>query len=148
MIILLTATLLTSAGAVAAWHVVESYAAEMDLSSDEVPATASCLASLLTDNPKTEIGDMVFLNDVKLRPGPRSTIFIAIGTRGKRLLVRWKTTKQIGQRTPQIVDIKGIIRQMPTPGILHTEWMLSKKQIDMLERQNVYIEAESIETQN
>jgi hypothetical protein len=91
---------------------------------------------------------MVFLNDVKLGSGPQPQLFIATGAQGKRLLVRWEGTKQAGWTTPQIVDIPGIICQMPTPRILHTQWMLSKKQIDTLGRQSVYIAAESIKTQN
>jgi len=87
---------------------------------------------------------MVFLNDVKLRPGPNTRLFIAIGAKGEQLLVKWDGKKQTGQPTPIVVDIKGIIRQMPTPRILHTEWLLSKKEIAVLGRQNVYIAAESV----
>ena len=131
-------------GAIEAWRTADSYAAEMDLLSEDIPATASCLASLLTGDPRAEAGDMVFLNDVKLKPGPQPQLFIAIGAKGQRLLVRWEAKDQAGQPSPQIVDIKGIVRQMPTPRILHTEWLLSKKEIEVLGRQGVYIAAESV----
>ena len=128
MLILVAAILVVSVVAIVGWRTAESYAAEMDLSSEDVPPTASCLTSLLTGNTRAEIGDMVFLNDVKLKPGPHAPLFVAIGANGGRLLVRWEAQEQAGQLTPKIGDIKGIIRQMPTPRILHTEWMLSKKE--------------------
>ena len=145
--IVVAVILVASVGAIQAWRTADSYAAEMDLSSEGIPATASCLASLLTDDPRAETGDMVFLNDVKLRPGPESQLFIATGAKGERLLVRWEAKKQAGQPSPQIADIKGIIRQMPTPRILHTEWLLSKKEIEVLGRHSVYIAAESVTKQ-
>jgi len=148
MLILVAAILVVSVVAIVGWRTAESYAAEMDLSSDDVPATASCFTSLLTDNTRAEIGDMVFLNDVKLKPGPRARLFIAIGANGGRLLVRWEAPEQAGEPTPEIVDIKGIIRQMPTPRILHTEWMLTKKESEILGRQGVYIAAESVKAEN
>jgi len=135
-------------GAIEAWRTADLYAAEMDLSSEDVPATASCFASLLTGDLRAEAGDMVFLNDVKLKPGPQPQLFIAIGAKGERLLVRWEDKKQTPQPTPLIVDIKGIVRLMPTPKILHTEWLLSKKEIEVLGRQGVYIAAESVTRQD
>jgi len=135
-------------GAIEAWRTADSYAAEMDLSSDDIPATASCLTSLLTGDPRAEAGDMVFLNDVKLRPGPKPQLFIAVGAKGERLLVRWEAKRQAGQPSPQIVDITGIIRQMPTPRILQSEWLLSKKETEVLGRQSVYIAAESVTKQD
>jgi len=147
MLILVAATLVVSVVAVAGWRTGEWYAADLNLSEDD-PVTASCLASLLSDNPREAAGDMVFLNNVKLKPGPQPQLFIAVGAKGKRLLVRWEAKKQAGQPSPQIVDIKGIIRQMPTPRILHTEWLLSKKEIEVLGRQSVYIAAESVTKQD
>jgi len=140
--------LVASVGAIEAWRTADSYAAEMDLSSEDVPATASCLTTLLTGDPRAETGDMVFLNDVKLKPGPQPQLFIAIGAKGKKLLVRWEAKKQAGQPSPQIVDIKGIVRQIPIPRILHTEWLLSKKEMEALEGQGIYIAAESVTKQD
>ena len=137
-----------SVGAIEAWRAADSYAAEIDLSSEDIPATASCLATLLTGDPRAETGDMVFLNDVKLKPGPQPQLFIAIGAKGKKLLVRWEAKKQAGQPSPQIVDIKGIVRQIPIPRILHTEWLLSKKEMEALEGQGIYIAAESVTKQD
>lgn len=147
MLILTAVTLLLSVAAIATWHTANTDSAGMDPSSEDIPATASCLASLLTNDPRAETGDMVFLNDVKLKPGPQPQLFIAIGAKGRRLLVRWEAKKQAGQPSPQIVDIKGTIRLMPTPRILHTEWLLSKKEIELLGRQSVYIAAESVTKQ-
>ena len=146
--IVVAVTFVVSVGAIEAWRTADSYAAEMDLLSEDIPATASCLASLLTGDPRAEAGDMVFLNDVKLKPGPQPQLFIAIGAKGQRLLVRWEAKDQAGQPSPQIVDIKGIVRQMPTPRILHTEWLLSKKEIEVLGRQSLYIAAESVTRQD
>ena len=148
MLILVAAILVVSVVAIVGWRTAESYAAEMDLSSEDVPATASCLTSLLTDNTRAEIGDMVFLNDVKLKPGPHARLFIAIGANGGWLLVRWEAREQAEQPTPEIVDIKGIIRQMPTPRVLHREWLLSKKESEILGRQSVYIAAGSVKPQS
>lgn len=148
ILIVVAVILVAAVGAIEAWCTADSYAAEIDLSSEDIPTTASCLASLLTGDPRAETGDMVFLNNVKLSPGPQPQLFIATGAKGKRLLVRWEAKKQAGQPTPQTVDIKGIIRQMPTPRILHTEWLLSKKEIEVLGRQSVYIAAESVTKQD
>jgi len=148
IVLVVVVTLVVSVGAIAAWRTADSFAAEMDLSSENIPATASCLASLLTGDARAEAGDMVFLNDVKLKPGPKPPLFIAIGAKGERLLVRWEGKKQTEQPTPVVVDIIGIIRQMPTPRILHTEWLISKKEIEVLGRQSVYIAALSVKRQD
>jgi hypothetical protein len=148
ILFLVAVILVASVGAIEAWRTADSYAAEMDLSSEDVPATASCLTTLLTGDPRAEADDMVFLNDVKLKPGPQPQLFIAIGAKGKKLLVRWEAKKQAGQPSTQIVDIKGIIRQMPIPRILHTEWLLSKKEIEALEGQRIYLAAESVTKQD
>lgn len=148
MLILLAAIFVVAVVAIVGWRTAKSYAGEMDLSSEDVPATASCLTSLLTDNTRAEIGDMVYLNDVKLKPGPQAHLFIAIGANGGHLLVRWEAQEQAGQPPPKLVDIKGIIRKMPTPRSLHSEWMLSKKESEILGRQSVYIAADSIKAEN
>lgn len=95
MLILMAAILVLLMVAIVGWRTAESYAAEMDLSSEDVPATASCFTSLLTENTRAEIGDRVFLNDVKLKPGPQAHLYIAIGANGGRLLVRWKQKSKL-----------------------------------------------------
>lgn len=149
VLILVAAILVASVVAIVVWRTAELFAAEMDLSSEDVPPTASCLASLLTDNASAEAGDMVFLKDVKVRPGPQPQLFIAVGAKGGRLLVRWGArTPQAGRPTPPIVDIKGTIHQMPTPRILHREWLLSRKEIELLGQQSIYVAAESVKQQD
>jgi len=149
MLILVAAILGPSVVAIVVWRTAESFAAEMGLSSEDVPPTASCLASLLTGNASAETGDMVFLKDVTLKPGPQPQLFTAVGAKGGLLLVRWGArTPQAGGPTSRIVDIKGIIHQMPTPRILHREWLLSRKEIEVLGQQSVYIAAESVKQQD
>ena len=143
-LILLTITLLLSGGVIAAWRAVdEAIASGADFSTYEGPTTASRLAPLLISNVSAEIGDMVFLNDVRLDAGPKPKLFVVTGSNGLRMLVTFETNNGANQPLPKNVDLKGTICRLPAPRILRKEWMLSKDQIDRFRRQGVYIAAES-----
>lgn len=145
LLILLIVTLLLSGGVTAAWRAIDkAIASDADFSTDEVPTTVSRLAPLVVSNVSVEIGDMVFLNNVRLDVGPKPNLFVVTGSNGLRMLVTLETNDRPSAPLPKSVDVKGIIRRLPAPRILRKEWTLSTDQIDHFGRQGVYIAAESI----
>jgi hypothetical protein len=132
----------------AAWRAMDkAVASDVDFSAYEGPPTASRLAPLLVSNVSAEIGDMVFLNDVRLDTGPTPKLFVITGSNRLQMLVTLQTNKIANHPFSKTVDVKGILRRLPAPKVLRKEWMLSKEQIDSFERQGVYIAAESIRGQ-
>jgi hypothetical protein len=147
-LILFSMTVLLSAGILAAWRALDTaVASDTDFPTSEGPATESRLAPLMISNVSAEIGDMVFLNNVRLDVGPTPKLFVVTGSSGLQMLVASEANKSANQPFSEHVDIKGTIRRLPASGILRKEWMLSKEQIDRFKRQGVYIAAEFIRAQ-
>jgi hypothetical protein len=91
------------------------------------------------------LGDLVFLNDVKVEPGPKAGIFIVRGAQGNRMLV--VTDDQKGARGFSKADVRGQIRKLPPWATLRKEWRLSKEQALHLSHDHIYIAAEYIKPQ-
>ena len=120
---------------------------DIELSPAERSSAPSAIGSLMVGNPSAEIGDMVFLNDVRLQAGPKPDLFVVSGSRGVRMLVSLEAAKEI-QAAPGKVDIKGTIRQLPTLQVLRKGWRLNKDQVHFFGKQQVYIAADYMKEQN
>jgi hypothetical protein len=144
MVIFLGIAVLLGSGIFVGWRVVDEAVADVYFSTATTHASSSSINSLLIDNVTAEIGDMVFLNDVKLAAGPKGRLFVISDSGGKRMLVALKGAQKLTEPLPLVVDIKGIIRSLPAPQILRREWMLSKEQIEAFGPQHIYIDAEYI----
>lgn len=141
-------TLLLCIGVMGAWGLINAVVEnDIKFSSAEGSSTASAIGSLLAGDAPGDIGDMVFLSNVRLQAGPTPDLFVVSGARGARMLVYWEATKQV-QAVQGDVDIKGIIRRLPAPKVLRKGWRLSKDQVHLFGKQQVYIAAEYVKEQN
>ena len=120
---------------------------DIDFSISEASSTPSAIGSLLAGNTSAEIGDMVFLNNVRLHPGPMPDLFVVSGARGARMLVFLETNKEF-RAVSGDVDIKGTIQRLPELQVLRKAWRLSKDQLRFFQKQQVYIAAEYVKEQD
>ncbi len=107
----------------------------------------SAIGSLLVGNISAEIGDAVFLNNVRLQAGPKPNLFVVSGVKGIRMLVSLESPKEF-QAVPGSVDIKGTLRQLPALEVLRKGWRLTKDQVHFFGKQQVYIAADYVKEQN
>jgi hypothetical protein len=104
----------------------------------------SSLASLLVDHADSFVGDMVFLNEVRVHPGPARNVLIVSGAQGRRMLAFWEGARPCCGDDPITADIQGRIRPLPPTATLRRQWKLSKEQARAFGEQQIYILAESI----
>ena len=141
--------LLLCVGVVAVlWGADRVIVSDMEYSSAGGVSTPSCISPLLAGDVGAEIGDMVFLNDVRLQPGPEPQLFVVSGAKGTRMLVALDAANGPMRATPMTVDIKGLIRRLPASGILRRQWKLTKDQIQRFGPQQIYIAAEYVKGQD
>ena len=147
-IVALAATLLLCLGFIAAGRLVNAALANgFEFSPVEGSSTSSAIGSLLVGNPSAEIGDAVFLNDVRLQAGPKPDVFVVSGTKGVRMLVALEAPKGF-HVVPGSVDIKGTIQRLPALEVLRKGWRLSKDQVHFFRKQQVYIAADYVKEQD
>jgi hypothetical protein len=108
----------------------------------EVAKPPSSLISLLSVSAPSLFGDVVYLNDVRLKTEPKSGVFIIEGAQGRRMLVLFNSVKDAA--VSGTVDIKGQILQLPDQRTLRKEWHLTGRQADVFEKEDLYIDAEYI----
>src|SRR3954447_15957182 len=148
LLVVLPLTLLWCIGFIGARRLINA-AIENDIefSPAEGSGAPSAIGSLLAGNTSAEIGDMVFLNNVRLEAGPTPDLFVVSGSKGVRMLVSVEATKQF-QPIQGDVDIKGTIRRLPALKVLWKGWGLGKDQLHFFGKQQVYIAAEYVKEQN
>jgi hypothetical protein len=106
-------------------------------------STPSSIAPLLVDSA---LGEMVFLNDVRIEDGPGTKVFFISGAQGRRMLVVSDDPDFTGH--VGTVDIKGSIRRLPPVGSLRKDWRLTKEQAVTFGQQGIYLAAEDIKKQD
>lgn len=74
--------------------------------SNAASSTPSSVATLLGKNAHAAVGDMVYLNEVVLRPGPKPNLFLVSGAKNERMLVFSDLPNSFVDRTALKVDIK------------------------------------------
>lgn len=90
----------------------------------------------------------MYLNDVLLTAGPKKDVFVVSGAMKSRMLVVFDLPNSFVGRAPVKVDIKGLIRRMPSPAMLRKDWKLSKDQLRAFASQEIYIAAENVKEQH
>ncbi len=121
---------------------------ERDMAARVALNTPSSIDSLLRENAKAMAGDMVYLNDVMLSAGPREGVFVVSGAMDSRMLVVFDLPNSFVHRGPITVDIKGLIRRLPSPAMLRKDWKLNKEQVRAFAGQEIYIAAEYVKEQH
>ena len=116
--------------------------------SNAASSTPSSVATLLGKNAHAAVGDMVYLNEVVLRPGPKPNLFVISGAKNERMLVFSDLPNSFVDHTALTVDIKGLIRPMPSRTTLRKTWKLNQEQLRFFGNQGVYIAAESVKQQS
>jgi hypothetical protein len=117
-------------------------AGEPSATSDPVP---SSLATLVAIKASSSLGEVVFLNDVKVERGPKPGIFIVRGTQGNRILVVADDLQETSGFSN--ADVRGQIRKLPSVPTLRKEWRLSKEQAHEFADDQIYIAAEYVKPQ-
>lgn len=120
---------------------------DIEFSPVEGSSVPSAIGSLLVGSTSAEIGDAVFLNNVRLQAGPRPGLFVVSGARGVRMLVSLEAAKEF-QLVPGKVDIKGTIRRLPAFEVLRKGWKLSKDEVHFFGKQQIYIAADYVKEQS
>lgn len=147
-LILLLGTTLVVISAVMVCQVVVTIGRNIGTYPDDIVSSPSAIGSLLGWSVDDEVGDMVFLNDVRLEAGLKPHVFVVSGFKGVRMLVVSGDEALPPEQRPVTVDIKGRIRQMPSLAFLQKKWKLSKDQIRIFGRQKIYIAAEYVKEQD
>ena len=145
--ILVMTGLLFVLGAAIVWHKWDPIM-DRNITSGAALNTPSSIDSLLSENAKAILGDMVYLNDVMLTAGPKKDVFVVSGAMKSRMLVVFDLPNSLVGRTPVTVDIKGLIRRMPSPRMLRKDWKLSEDQLRAFASQEIYIAAENVKEQH
>ena len=146
LILVMTGLLFILGGAIV-WHEWDPIM-ERNIASGAGLNTPSSIDSLLGENAKAMLGDMVYLNDVLLTAGPTKDVFVISGAMNSRMLVVFDLPTSLVGRAPVTVDIKGLIRRMPSPAMLRKDWKLSKDQLRAFAGQEIYIAAEGVKEQH
>ena len=147
ILLMITTGLLLVLGAAIVWHNWDPIT-ERDMAARAALNTPSSIASLLRENAKAMPGDMVYLNDVVLSAGPKKDVFVVSGAMGSRMLVVFDLPNSFVHRAPVTVDIKGLIRRLPSPAMLRKDWKLNKEQVRDFASQEIYIAAEYVKGQH
>ena len=123
--------------------------AEFDIfaPSSSAVSTPSSVAALLGKNATAATGDMVYLNDVLIRTGPRPNLFVISGAGNQRMLVVSDLPNSFAGRAPLTVDIRGLIRPLPSQIVLRKAWKLNEEQVHVFGKEQIYIVAESVKEQ-
>ena len=137
-----TTLLLSMVVLVVRWGVNRVIVNDVDFSSGQSATTPSSIRPLLAGDVAAEIGDMVFLNDVRLQAGPQPQLFIVSGAEGTQMLIRLDSANRSIGAVAMKVDIKGMLRRLPAPEMLRKEWKLTKNQLHLFGQQQIYIAAE------
>jgi len=119
---------------------------DVDFSPATTTSTASSIGSLLHGEMAAQVGDMVFLNDVRLEALPQSHLFIVSGVNGAQMLVSLEAPKDF-QTLPAAVDLRGTIRRLPGLRALQKTWKLTKDQARTFATQHIYLSAEYVKSQ-
>jgi hypothetical protein len=115
---------------------------------DTRPAVASVVnvptkvGLLFSYDNASVLNHIVFFNDVQLEPGPTNNLYYAGGPNGHRVLVVSQGTKMASSDSQ--VDIKGTVRPLPSTSTLKNRWKLSKEELEAVQKEGIYIEADAI----
>jgi hypothetical protein len=122
-------------------------AAEMnqEVGSSATISTPSSLSQLLEAHADLP-GQVVFLNDVRYEPGPKTDVFFVVGSNGTRLLATGGAQAQINPGA--LVDVRGVMRRVPPMRTLRNEWKLSASDARLVAEQRVYLEADTVHPQH
>jgi hypothetical protein len=123
-------------------------AAEMreEVGSTATVNTPSSVSALLTSRPEELAGHLVFLNDVRVEPGPKPNVFFVAGAGGDRLLVVTDTPATLPPGS--VVDISGEMHKVPSRQVLRTDWKLSASEAKAISQERVYLAADTVRHQN
>jgi len=89
-------------------------------------------------------GQIVFLNSVKIEPGPRDKTVYAVGPNGGKMLVVLNEPLE-KPPTPQArFDVKGSVERTPTARTMRKKWKMKKDEASEVQKVGVYLEGETV----
>jgi hypothetical protein len=102
------------------------------------------LSSLLADlKGGSSIGDIVFLREIRIEPGPASGLFYAVDCRGARMLVL-SSVSTIRSFEGRIANLSGAITRFPSLAAMQQEWKLKKTLAAEMRHDGAYIRLDRI----
>ncbi|MGE5113397.1 MAG: hypothetical protein ACM3JB_21235 [Acidobacteriaceae bacterium] len=93
---------------------------------------------------KAIYGQLVFLNDVRLEPGPKKNIFYVLGKNSVRLLVLAESSHWSPGKPDDLHDVTGSLQDPPATSYMRRNWGLSKAEAETVREQGVYLLANAI----
>lgn len=93
---------------------------------------------------KAVYGQLVFLNDVELEPGPKKNILYVLGKNGVRLLVLAESSHWSPGEPGDLHDVTGSLQNPPAASYMRRNWGLSKAEAETVREQGVYLLANAI----
>jgi hypothetical protein len=92
---------------------------------------------------RSSIGEVVFLNEVRIEPGPSKHLFFAADQRGNKIVVSSDSdaTKSLNGK---FAEVMGVITPLPALAAMEREWKLSTSVAAGLRKEAVYIRADRI----
>ncbi len=106
--------------------------------------TPSELASLLAGLKNgSGIGDIVFLREVRIEPGPAAGLFFAVDRKGSRMAV-FSDASVMSSFSGRMANLSGSIVRFPSRTTMQRQWKLSKALADEMRQQMAYLRAERV----
>ncbi len=144
--VLLTLTVMSILvlGGLAARSVVRAMDHDSGNSTVGSASIPSSIEPLLAGENKAEPGDVVFLSKVRLQAGPKPGIVMVSGEKGVRMLVTWQSAGSTASQPPNVANIEGQVRRLPSAAVLRKDWKLNNDEIRSFSQQQIYIAAEYV----
>lgn len=101
------------------------------------------LGSLIEGTSSGQAGELVYLTEVLLKPGPAPKTFFLSGHQGTRILTVADGAHLLAA-AGDTVDVKGTIRITPPIDVLRRQWKLSRTEASQVSQVPIYIESTSI----
>ncbi len=105
--------------------------------------TPTDISSLLESKFRSPIGDVVFLNEVRIEPGPSIHLFFAADQQGNKIMIRWDTAAT-NLLNGKLADVTGVIKRLPSLAAMEREWNLGRSVATDLPKEAIYIHADRI----
>jgi hypothetical protein len=111
--------------------------------SEAVASYPMRLNTLVTGNDKATVGELVYLTDVLLKPGPTPKLFFLAGSHGTEIMTVAEGAHVVAA-PGDMVDVRGTIRNTPSVTALRKQWKLSLGDARRISDIPIYIESDFI----
>ena len=97
----------------------------------------------LMDSLSSSIGDIVFLREIRIEPGPAAGLFFVVDRKGNKMAVR-SDTLTMKSFAGKMANLTGAITRFPSLATMQHEWKLQKPFAAEMRQQIAYIRADRV----